>query len=423
LEIKETRIPVIDFSLGEISGGQVLLFTADSSTLNDALLLSLSVTLNLVDQGMCCVAIQTDEPYFLASKKFKHVFLPERFPRLVKAADEGRFTYLDLTSYKNQSDKTEVSGVKLVRNDIDMILFETSQAIDRTKEKFPDSKVIVLYHNISSSIVDFDSKSVLKMLRKLIANIKQDGNIFIGLVNRDVHEPEITNTLKQFSSYTLEFGLELKDDSPLPYLQVSKTPIVGFVKGILYKKLAYHISGNKFETFSPISFYLDELEDGQVFYQKGEVSILGTQNIVINMQLETNLLKIMEKNLDYELYRQMVSELGREFGVKNVKAVESEFQLKEDRLFLSTIRYVGARGYGKLLSTEGNLESGKIKIRLHSSLAEKWGKSNKPVDVLIEGGLQGNAEGITGKKWICKETKCIAMGDDYCEFELTQIES
>ncbi|WXG40328.1 MAG: V4R domain-containing protein [Candidatus Freyarchaeum deiterrae] len=423
MEVIDTKIPVIDFSLGKISGGQVLLFTADSSTLNDAMMLSLSVTLNLIDQGMSCVAVQTDEPYFLGRQKFKQLFLPEKFPALVKAMNEGRFTYLDLTSNKGQSGKTEVSGVKLVKNDLDMILYEASQAMDRTKEKFPDSKIIVLYHNISSSIIDFDSKAVLKMLRKLIAKIKQDSDIFIGLVNRDVHESEITNILKQFSSYTGEFGLELKGDSPRPYFQVTKTPIVGFSKRILFKKLTYYISGNKFETFSPISFYLDELEDGQVFYQKGEVSILGTQNLVLPVQFTTELLKAMEKNIDYELYRKTILELGREFVVKNVRAVESEFKIKDDRLLLLTIKYGGARGYGRLLSIEGTLESGKIKIRVHSSLAEKWDKSNKPVDVLIEGSLLGLVEEITGKKWVCKETKCIAMGDDYCEFELAQIES
>jgi len=423
LEIKETRIPFIDFSLGELSEGQVLLFTADSSTLNDALLLSMLVTFNLIDQGMACVAIQTDEPYFLASKKFKHVFLPDKFPLLIKAMDEGRFTYLDLTSDKSQSDKTteDLSGVKLVRNDIDRILYEASQAIDRTKRKFPDTKIIFLYHNISSTIVDFDSKAVLKMLKKLIANIKQDGNIFIGVMNRDIHEPEITNTLKHFSNYAVEFGLELKDNSPRPYFQVSKTPMVGFVKRILHKKLAYHISGNKFETFSPISFYLDELENGQVFYQKGEVSILGTKNLVLPIYFLVNLLKSLERNLGYETYRKVVLELGADSGTKNVRAVESEFKLKEDRLLLSTISYVGARGYGKLLGIEGTLESGKIKIRIRSSLAEFWGKSNQPVDVLYEGGFLGVVKEITGRKWICKETKCMVMGDDYCEFELTRM--
>lgn len=126
-----------------------------------------------------------------------------------------------------------------------------------------------MYHNISSTMIDFDSRAVLKVLRRLIANIKQNGNIFLGVMNRDIHEPEVTNTLKHFSSYVVEFGLELGKGAPYPYFQVSKTPMVGFVKRILHKKVAYHISGNKFETFSPISFYLDELENGQVFLSEG----------------------------------------------------------------------------------------------------------------------------------------------------------
>jgi predicted hydrocarbon binding protein len=26
-------------------------------------------------------------------------------------------------------------------------------------------------------------------------------------------------------------------------------------------------------------------------------------------------------------------------------------------------------------------------------------------------------EGVTGNKWTCRETKCIATGDELCEFE------
>ncbi len=423
MKVEETGVPVIDFSLGKLSGGQVLLFTADSSTLNDAMLLSMLVTFNLIDQGMSCVAIQTDEPYILALKKFKHIFLPEKVPLLLQKVEEGRFTYLDLVSSPIQSDEIaeNLNGVRLVSNDINRILYEANQAIEKTKTKFPNSKIIFLYHNVSSTIVDFDSKAVLKMLRKLIGTIKQDGNIFIGVVNRDIHESEITNALKHFASYVLELGLEMKNDLPHPYLQVSKTPMVGVIKRILHKRLAYHISGDKFETFSPISFYLDELEDGQIFYQKGEVSILGTKSLVLPVQFLVELLKTLEENLDYELYRKMVLELGIEFGAKNVRAVESEFKLKEDRLLLSTLKYLSARGYGKLLGFEGNLKSGNMKFLIHSSLAELRGKSNQPVDALYEGGLLGVLQEITGKKWSCKETKCIAMGDDHCEFETTQI--
>ncbi|MEX2724643.1 MAG: V4R domain-containing protein [Candidatus Freyarchaeota archaeon] len=418
----ETRIPVVDFSLGGVSGGHVLLFIADSATLNDALLLSMLAAFNLIDQGLPCVAIQTDEPHFLAARKFKHMFLPDKYHALMKAIDEGRFTYLDLVSGRVPSGENfeGLVGIVPVRNDIDRILYEANHAMEKMRVMFPGSPVILLYHNISSTMVDFDSKAALNMFKKLITSIKQNGDILIGVVNRDIHELEITNTLKHFSNYAMEFGLDFKEDSPHPYLQVSKTPMAGFARKLLHKKVAYYISGNKFETFSPASFYLDELEDGQVFYQKGEISVLGTKHLVFPTQLLANLLLNFEKSIDYDTYRKIVMELGKDFGAKNVRIVESEFNFKEDRLLHSTLMYVGARGYGRVLNIEGSLESGSLKIRVHSSLAELWGKSNKPVDILIEGGLLGAVQEITGKIWTSKEVRCIAMGDDYCEFELTQ---
>lgn len=60
----------------------------------------------------------------------------------MRAMNEGRFTYLDLTSDRRRFGETEASGVKLVRNDIDRILYETINAMEETMVKFPDAGVI-----------------------------------------------------------------------------------------------------------------------------------------------------------------------------------------------------------------------------------------------------------------------------------------
>ena len=51
-----------------------------------------------------------------------------------------------------------------------------------------------------------------------------------------------------------------------------------------------------------------------------------------------------------------------------------------------------------------------------------FGKSNKPIDSYICGILEEAYKAYLGKEVRVKETKCIACGDPYCQFEVFPLE-
>ena len=62
-------------------------------------------------------------------------------------------------------------------------------------------------------------------------------------------------------------------------------------------------------------------------------------------------------------------------------------------------------------------ENGYIRVK-QSFIAEEYGKSNQPVCHFLCGFFSGVLQEVLGEKLTCEEVKCIAKGDQYCEFKL-----
>jgi len=56
-------------------------------------------------------------------------------------------------------------------------------------------------------------------------------------------------------------------------------------------------------------------------------------------------------------------------------------------------------------------------LRLYDSFECTGAKTNAPNSDFIRGHIEGMILSLTGKRVKCSETKCISMGDEYCQFE------
>ena len=80
---------------------------------------------------------------------------------------------------------------------------------------------------------------------------------------------------------------------------------------------------------------------------------------------------------------------------------------------------VSKRGWGIMEIMEFDKKNSFAKVRLYNSNnAIGYKDSLKPVCYVFSGVVEAVAEIVFNKKMSCRETKCIAMGDNYCEFEV-----
>jgi predicted hydrocarbon binding protein len=57
-------------------------------------------------------------------------------------------------------------------------------------------------------------------------------------------------------------------------------------------------------------------------------------------------------------------------------------------------------------------------VRMGNNIECEGQRTDKPNSQWIRGHLVGGASEALGVKMDCRETRCMAMGDPYCEFEL-----
>lgn len=410
----------MDQSLGTLYEGLPIMFSTDLATSIDAQRLGNLMALNILEKGGGCILIYENLPFSLALNETLYFHSPEKRLILQEAVNEGRLYYLNIvledtisTSNFDQSD-----FFTPIANDLNRIMYEVSIAKNKIKESLSDVPVLILQTNISSFIVDFESKAVLEMVRKLILSVKSRGDFFLGILNREMQEENVINSFTHFADYVLEFGIDILGGKKQSYVSVNRTPLLKDTEKKLYKKFAYEFSEDNFYTIPSFPTSFEELKESISYLERGEITVYDTNYVITDMHNFVHLFKEVEKKLGKSEYTKIIRNVGRSIGSQTAKGLSSQFKLTLEELFTAALNHLSITGWGKFNILEGDINSQRIRVEDSSIFAANYGESDSPVCVMEEGILEGILEEITSLNWACKEKECIAKGDKKCKFEL-----
>jgi predicted hydrocarbon binding protein len=89
------------------------------------------------------------------------------------------------------------------------------------------------------------------------------------------------------------------------------------------------------------------------------------------------------------------------------------------RLISEAIKIYRAGGWGNIELVKYSPEENEIVLRLyHSFECEAFKGSEKPMSSFVKGHINGLVSGILDRELSITETRCIAVGDLYCEFKI-----
>ncbi|QQG49098.1 MAG: ACT domain-containing protein [archaeon] len=108
------------------------------------------------------------------------------------------------------------------------------------------------------------------------------------------------------------------------------------------------------------------------------------------------------------LATQLVSDVGEAFARKN---------------FGYGLKLISATGWGVPEVTDFDAEFNYAVIRVRDSFECDGQRSSEPCSHFMRGFLVGGLLALTGRNLDCRETKCVARGEDCCEFTLVKRES
>lgn len=114
-------------------------------------------------------------------------------------------------------------------------------------------------------------------------------------------------------------------------------------------------------------------------------------------------------------------EAGRELGKRHMKMGEVLSVVDRLRIYRDiSVSMFNCSGYGLMEAIELSEKPPYALIRVHNCFECRLGLgTNKPFSQLVRGMIAGVLTELLNAKMHAVETKCVAKGDPYCEFEVT----
>jgi len=153
-------------------------------------------------------------------------------------------------------------------------------------------------------------------------------------------------------------------------------------------------------------------------FENGVFSILGVRGVILPS--ETFALFNLDMLNSGKKGEKALFEIGLNQGRR---AIEMNSRVTKSRSMKveTMVQTVGLSGFGDMKVINANVDKGEAVFRVFNSVVptelKKLGYSKKKkVDFFLKGIIVAAVEGLSKTSVTCEEVKCMAKGDEYCEF-------
>ena len=154
---------------------------------------------------------------------------------------------------------------------------------------------------------------------------------------------------------------------------------------------------------------------------KGEFSVIEVPAVIVSIETFVNLQKEAEKILGSDGASVLLYETGKKAGLRWINRFSKEWGLKDKKFIEAVQNFYAELGWGKFSVEENNRNELVIRVE-NSFIARGYGNSEATVCHFLRGYNAGLAEVLKGKDIDAEEVRCIAKGDDCCEFVMKHVD-
>jgi predicted hydrocarbon binding protein len=171
-----------------------------------------------------------------------------------------------------------------------------------------------------------------------------------------------------------------------------------------------------------ISVFLSKLlTSRQANFTEESISIFDLMFSMQPLESLVDLQKSVEDNLGKK-GTDLMYDFGKKISSALIDHFKTRFKLKGEQIREVWINMFSLSGFGKLEVVKFSPSSAVFQTN-SSSIAkiysEKYKRAKGPVCSIISGMLEIYFQEMTGKNIKCKETSCMAMGKQFCTFEIS----
>jgi len=177
------------------------------------------------------------------------------------------------------------------------------------------------------------------------------------------------------------------------------------------------------------NFFIELLKLGKVIAEKGTFMFLNEYFIFLPVRTFLKLRETLIKKLGKEVADNILKEIGKYQVAQAIKRYSKTIgfeKLDKAKINEFGIKVMNLMGHGVYEIVSFNEEENEIVIKsdnVPTALEYPliYGKSDTPIDSFLCGIWEEAYTRFLNISMHCMETKCIACGDSYCQFELKTI--
>jgi predicted hydrocarbon binding protein len=128
-------------------------------------------------------------------------------------------------------------------------------------------------------------------------------------------------------------------------------------------------------------------------------------------EMKQTIHKVLQSGADVVLY-----ELGYEHGAPSWKSLLSDFSVDDAAGLQEVLHIYDAVGWGRVEVVSFDKPSKTATVRMRDNFECSVAGGRDPSSHFVRGHLAGAFSAVFGSEAKVVETKCIAVGDEYCEF-------
>ncbi|MHA1129775.1 MAG: V4R domain-containing protein [Candidatus Helarchaeota archaeon] len=162
---------------------------------------------------------------------------------------------------------------------------------------------------------------------------------------------------------------------------------------------------------------LQKTKELLIINKEGSLELMGMRVLLMPKGTLMSIIESAEDLVGEQRASDIMYNAGEHLGIKFAKQISERFNLIGKAIFRAYAQIVGVRGWGITEIKEVNLKTGYARVTLKNSLiGSSMKQKHATADAIVAGVIAGIFEFISKQKIVCREVKCIAKGDDICEF-------
>lgn len=257
---------------------------------------------------------------------------------------------------------------------------------------------------------------IINLIYKTRMTLSQYG-LLIFVFNKRMMDEKTLSKLEHAFDYVIDLKVVEQDNIFQKYLRVAKSPLINYLNDIV----PYEVAPSGINLRTEIMREFESVKQILKMRHTGALDLLGIQMTIIPAETFELMSKILVDKKSYEVGSNLLHQLGRDLAYSISKNIQKKFKIAnlEEAILLNAHIYT-LMGLGELIVQDYNKEKGTLLLRINNSpICTPLKNVGKKTGALIEGAIEGVAEAYTLSNCKCEETKCVAQGDEYCEYLVT----